>query len=386
MVRRKAASAVKRKAASKKKTSKGTTRKSGTKKLSPMDSGARFNAELSQEGFVKLLRFSDDDCLSHIKAKLPTGSVTLDPLLRGGIPFGRITEIYGQWHVGKTSLFDHLATQCHRMNGWVAVADTETAKSEEYSRSIGVDPDRLTYFQFERGKLTLEAVCTTILNSVRWWRENDPERPVLIGLDSLGGTPTQEEIGKELDEDKSPGAAARVMQMFKREIPQELANTMIALVIINHEYQTFGHGRSTRETYGGEALRAAASLRLKMFSLGNWIKRTDSTIIGREVGIELVKDKIHGQTRSVASVAMIHGVGIDNTWSVYEELKRRGIIVTSGSWSAINLDGEVLKFQGWHGLQRLCAKPPDEGQAPLWDRLFSVYQQVVNPPVVEGSS
>lgn len=348
-----------------------------------------FNQALSQKGFVKLLQFSDDDCLAHMKSCLSTGSIALDELLGNrGIPFGRITEVFGNWHIGKTTILNQLFAQVQRKGGWACVFDTETAMSDTYTVGLGVDPDKLSYAQFAQGQGSLENVCLMILKAVRWWRENDPDRMVLLGLDSLGGTPTADELRMPLSSEEAgtgdskkkkarqPGMAARVMHAFRRQIPQELGNSNIGLVIVNHEYQSWAMGRTKRETFGGEAMRAAASIRIKLFSVGNYIERNGVTI-GREVQADLIKDKIFGKTGGKARFALLNNIGIDNTWTLFEELKRRGIFVQGGAgWYAANLDGEDLKFQGWNGFQKLCSKEVAEGQPSYFDRFWSVYRQI----------
>jgi recombination protein RecA len=375
------------------KSARGSVKK---KKAKPkLDSGLAFQQAMSQKGFVQLLQFSDDDCLAHLKGCLRTGSIALDGLLGGqGIPLGRITEIYGNWHIGKTTVLNQLFAEAQRMGGWACVFDTETAMSDTYTIGLGVDPKKLSYAQFSSGQGSLENVCLTILNSVRWWKEHDPDRMVLLGLDSLGGTPTADELaapltpdsvggeaqtggdGKKKKKSRQPGVAARVMHAFRRQIPQELGNTKIGLVVINHEYQSWSSGKTRRETFGGEAMRAAASIRLKLFSVGHYLERNGVTI-GKEVCADLVKDKIFGKTGGKARFALLNNIGIDNTWSLFEELKQRGVIVQGGAgWCAMNLDGEEFKFQGWNGFQKLCDMPVDEGKLGYFDRIVSVYEQL----------
>lgn len=377
--------------AAKKQSAKGARGASKKKTKPKIDSGIAFQKELSEKGFVQLLKFSDDDCLAHLKGCLSTGAIALDELLGGrGIPLGRITEIYGNWHIGKTTLLNQLFAQAQRQGGWACVFDTETAMSEEYTAGLGVDPERLTYAQFSSGQGSLENVCLTMLKAVRWWRQNDPDRVVLLGLDSLGGTPTADELraplsseeaddgekdGKKKKKARQPGAAARVMHAFRRQIPQELGNTKIGLIVINHEYQSWSMGKTRRETFGGEAMRNAASIRLKLFSVGNYLERSGVTI-GKEINADLVKDKIFGKTGGRARFALLNNIGIDNTWTVYEDLIRRGVIVKSGSWCAVNLDGEEMKFQGWNGFQKLCDKPVEDGKLSYFDRFVAVYEQL----------
>jgi hypothetical protein len=92
-------------------------------------------------------------------------------------------------------------------------------------------------------------------------------------------------------------------------------------------------------------------------------------ILGREVGVKVIKNRL-GSPWTETSVALLSGRGVDNAWSVFENLKRQGIIAVSGSWAAINLDGEVYKFQGWSGLAEKCQEHPD-----LWPKMVALYER-----------
>lgn len=374
--------AKKKKAATGKKAKKAAPKRKRATTRTALESGVAFNKEISEAGFVEAMALSNPDCLAHLLGKLTTGSVALDEATIGGIPFGRITEIFGQYHIGKTTILNMLFAQVQKEDGWAVVADTEVAMAVEYTiQKLGVDPKRLSYLQFERDKLWLEAVLVKIIESIVWWRENDPNRKVVIGLDSLGGAPVMGEnarIMPKKEEKRTPGAAAKLMQLFRRDVCRELAHTNIALVVINHKYSSWGGGKSRKVAYGGDALEAASSLKLDLFSCGNWIKRSDGVVVGREVRAEITKDKIEGRTGQIARLGMLHGVGVDNLWSIFEELKAAKVITVGGSWSAIDLDGNVIKWQGWAGLQRLIAKDQESegGGFDLFGRLVSVYQKV----------
>lgn len=328
---------------------------------------------LSKKGMVQILRMTDDDCLMHVKGYLSTGNPELDRMLHGrGIPFGRITEIFGPHHIGKSTILDHLFKMVQKAGGTGVLADTEEARDIRYTQAIGVDVDKLLILEFDRKELTMENVLNKVLETIDWWRDNYPERKVLIGWDSLGGTQTNEERDKTVERGKSPGSAASIMQLMRRKVTPALANTNIGLVILNHEYEKINTGPwagKKRETYGGEAVRMAASIRMELHSVGNWLKQSDGVVIGREIGVKLVKTKLGGSTMAACRLALVHGEGVSTTWTLFEAFKREGIIQTSGSWAAINLDGQVLNFQGFNGLTKLCAEDPT-----LEERLVKVYR------------
>lgn len=338
------------------------------------DPEKEFAKALSKEGMVQILRMTDDDCLMHVKDYLSTGNPALDQLLQGlGIPFGRITEIFGPHHIGKSTLLDHLFKMVQQAGGSGVLADTEEARDIRYTEAIGVDTGRLLILEFDRDELTMENVLNKILETINWWRTKYPARKVLIGWDSLGGTQTNEERDKTVERGKSPGSAASIMQLMRRKVTPALANTNIALVILNHEYEKIqkgGFAGKKRETYGGEAVRMAASIRLELHpTQGQWLPGANGVIIGRKVGVKLVKSKLGGSTMAGCEIAVLHGEGVSNAWTLFESFKREGIIQTKDSWSAINLDGEVLKFQGFSGLRKLFVKDPT-----LEDRMLKVYK------------
>jgi recombination protein RecA len=340
------------------------------------DPEKEFAKALSKKGMVKVLRMADDDCLLHVKDYQDTGNPELDRLLGGrGIPFGRITEIFGPHHIGKSTILDQLFAQVQKAKGTAVLADTEEARDIRYTAQIGVDPDRLLILDFDRAELTMENVLTKVLETIEWWHTNYPEQKVLIGWDSLGGTQTAEERDKAVERGKSPGSAASIMQLMRRKVTPVLAHTNIGLIILNHEYEkinTSAFAGKKRETYGGEAVRMAASIRLELHpTKGQWFAGADGSIVGRKIGVKLVKSKLGGSTMDTCELLLLHGHGISNAWSLYEALRKQGIIQTSGSWSAINLDGQVLNFQGFNGLAKLCAD--DE---TLEARLIKVYDSL----------
>jgi RecA/RadA recombinase len=197
----------------------------------------------------------------------------------------------------------------------------------------------------------------------------------VIGWDALGGTATKKEVevGLDMADHDKPAQAASVLRRAARQLPGKLGNSRVAVVICNHEYENIQMGGRVgpkRQTYGGPAVRHLATIRLQLFSAGDWVKRSDGEILGRVVGAKLVKNRL-GNPWGEARVALLSGVGIDNVWSVFAKLKAAGIIVTGGSWSAMNLDGEEIKFQGWNGLNQKCLE-----DSTLFPRLVNVWKGI----------
>lgn len=358
---------------------KRTPAKKSTKKKSPKikkdlikEYQEKLKVKDKGKSIVEVLTLADDDCLANVKMHISTQSLELDRLLNGkGVPCGRVTELYGPPHIGKSTLMDHMFAEVQRIGGVGIILDTEGARDARYTESIGVNLQKLQYIEFAREALHIENVLIKIYETVEFWASKAPEMPVLIGWDALGGTSTRDELEKRLEKDEQPARAATILRKAARQLPPKLGNTNVAVVIANHEYQTLGMGgkKARKETYGGAAVRHLASIRFQLYNDG-WIKRSDGSVIGRSVGVNLIKNRL-GNPFGGTKVALLSGVGVNNTWSLYERLKEAKIIVVSGSWAAINLDGEEIKFQGWSGLDKKC-KEDDT----LFPRLVSVYQSL----------
>jgi len=331
---------------------------------------------IKKAGIAECLTLADDDCLASVKQHVSTQSLAFDRLLNGkGIPLGRVCEFFGPNHIGKSTLLDHVFASVQKMGGVAILAEPEAARDIVYTQRIGVDPAKLQYLHFARSDFYLENILMVLYQTIDWWREHAPDTPVIFGLDALGGTSTREEVEEQLTKNKQPGAAAKVVREAARQIPARLGNTNIGVIICNHEYETFGFGGGfggkKRETYGGGGLRHLASIRVKLFPAGEWVKRSDGAILGRVIGAKLVKNRL-GNPWGEARLAVISVSGVDNVWTLFSDLKRSGLIVTSGGWSAMNVDGEVLKFQGWTGLAQKCLEIPK-----LFDRLVVAWKEVL---------
>lgn len=338
---------------------------------------SEYQNAVEKDGYAHVVALGDEDCSSNVRYWFSTGSLALDRLFNGrGLAGGRLTEIFGPGHIGKSTVADYVMAVCQRNGGVAVLADTESARDVVYSKHIGVKVEDLQVLEFSRGTLTVENVMDKVTLTADFWATKYPDVPVVIVWDALGGTATQDEWSKKLGAEEGekkdntkPGNAAKVMQHACRQLISRIAGTKIAVLICNHEYQkinTFGVGPK-RETYGGEAIRRAATNRIEMFPMG-WIKRSDGEVVGREVGVKMVKNRL-GAPWGQARIAIIPSTGIDNTWDIFEYLKAKGVIQISGSWATMNLDGQLLKFQGWSGLQARIIE-----DQTLFPRLVTVYQ------------
>jgi len=305
--------------------------------------------------------------------------LALDTLLNGkGIPSGRVTEFTGDPHIGKSTLLDHVFASAQALGGEAVLVEPEGAREKGYTQRLGVDPSKLHYAQFnDREDMHLENIINLIYETVDFWRVKAPDTPVVIGFDALGGTATRDEMQNRMKESNQPAVAAKIMREASRQIPARLGNTKIAVVICNHEYQTFkrtsGFGGSPKESYGGGGLRHLCTIRMSLFPTEKgWVKDSMGVRLGRVVGAQLVKNRL-GNPWVSTKFALMSGSGVNNIWTIFQTLREAKLMdVATNGWAAINLDGEILKFHGWSGLQVKCVEDDS-----LFPRLINVYQGLV---------
>lgn len=343
---------------------------------------AKFRGDVSAD-VATVNTLADLDCVAHVRRWVSTGCLELDRVLTppalhesgeiGGIPCGRVIEIFGPAHIGKSTLLDHIFSSVQKTGGAAILLETDAGRDEHYSGRIGVDTKSLQYFQFAQDQASIEAVTDEAITAIRWWKTHAPDVPVVVGFDALGVTPTKEEIKKSVMENTT-ASAAKIMRKACRKLAANIAGSNVAFIVLNHEYQviSFGGGPQARKTYGGDALPLLSAVRIKLHPVKDgWLKEADGTKLGRRVGYSVEKFKLGSAFRD-GSFALLSGLGIDNTWTLWETLCKAEIITVGGSWGAVNINGEVTKFQGWNALRRICQERPE-----FFAQLVDVYRQHV---------
>lgn len=355
-----------------------------------------YRQRMQKAGVTNVATIADGK--STVRRSISTQSIALDAKLGGGIPLGKIIEVVGPPHVGKSTFLDHCFAQVQKEDGLAVLADTEYSRDSKYSARIGVDVKEIIYLEWDDTEQYIENVVNAVYETVVFWRKEAPDMPVIIGWDALGSTASADDIkkglgakatkGKDGEEVKKraakPGAAAKAMSMAMRQIAPAIAGTNIAFIILNHEYEVVNTGRGAgpkRKAYGGKGVPHAASLRFTMWPVER-IKDNQGVIIGSKVVVTFQKDRIYGQTNKTANLAVLTGIGIDNVYSLLHDLKNCGVIVTNGGWSAMNLDGEDIKWQGIDGANGFRAKCQDD--ETLFSRMVSVYMGLMRPKEVES--
>jgi recombination protein RecA len=251
---------------------------------------------------------------------VPTGSIALDVALGcGGLPRGRIIEIYGPESSGKTTLTLHAIAEAQRAGGVCAFIDAEHALDTEYARRLGVQLDDLLVSQPDCGEQALE-ICDTLVRT---------GAIDLIVVDSVAALTPKAEIEGEMG-DAHMGLQARLMSQALRKLTAVISKTRTVVIFINQLRQKIGIVYGNPETTtGGNALKFYCSVRLDI-RRKKPLKRGDETI-GSEVKVKVVKNKMAPPFRE-AEFEILYGSGINKIGELVDTGERLGLIDKSGTW------------------------------------------------------
>jgi len=251
---------------------------------------------------------------------IPTGSITLDNALGiGGVPRGRVTEIYGPESSGKTTLTLHLIAAVQKAGGIAAFIDAEHALDTSYAAKIGVQIDDLLLSQPNDGEQALEIAEKLIASGAI----------DLVVVDSVAALTPRAELDGEMG-DQQMGLQARLMSKALRKLTGVVSTTNTALVFINQLREKIGSfAGPTETTTGGKALKFYASIRMDIRRIGA-IKDKDE-VIGNETRVKVVKNKLAPPFRE-AKFEIIYNVGIDDTGSILDMAVEYAMVRKSGAF------------------------------------------------------
>ena len=278
-----------------------------------------------QFGKGSIMRLGSDNPVAEIKST-STGSLGLDIALGiGGIPNGRVIEIYGPESSGKTTLTLHAIAEEQKKGGVCAFVDAEHALDPQYARKLGVDLDELLISQPDTGEQALEIADTLVRSGA----------VSMVVIDSVAALTPKAELEGDMG-DSQVGVQARLMSQAMRKLTGSMSRSSCTVVFINQIRMKIGVMFGSPETTtGGNALKFYSSVRLDIRRIGA-IKKGDE-VVGNETRVKVVKNKMAPPFKQ-AEFEILYGEGISREGELIDLGAKHGIIDKAGAWYSYNGD------------------------------------------------
>ncbi|HEY3294649.1 MAG TPA: recombinase RecA [bacterium] len=276
-----------------------------------------------QYGKGSIMRLGDNGPIQRVEV-IPTGSLALDSALgAGGVPRGRVIEIYGPESSGKTTLALSIIAQAQKSGGSAAIIDAEHALDATYAKALGVNIDELLVSQPDTGEQALEIAEMLIRSSAL----------DVVVVDSVAALVPKAEIEGEMG-DALPGLQARLMSQALRKLTAVVSRSRTSLIFINQLRMKIGVMFGNPETTtGGNALKFYATVRMDIRRVASL--KDGENIVGNRTRVKVVKNKLAAPFRE-AEFDIMYGRGIDHTGDVLDLASNLGVVNKSGTWYSYN--------------------------------------------------
>jgi recombination protein RecA len=278
-----------------------------------------------QFGKGSVMRMGDTSAVRNIEA-ISTGSLGLDIALGiGGLPKGRVVEIYGPESSGKTTLTLQVVAEAQKMGGTAAFIDAEHALDPQYAEKLGVNVDELLVSQPDTGEQALEITDMLVRSGA----------VDVVVIDSVAALTPKAEIEGDMG-DSHVGLQARLMSQALRKLTANIKRTNCLVIFINQIRMKIGVMFGNPETTtGGNALKFYSSVRLDIRRIGA-IKKGDE-VLGNDTRVKVVKNKVAPPFKQV-QFEILYGEGISHEGEIIELGVKQGIVDKSGAWYSYNGD------------------------------------------------
>ena len=324
-------------------------------------------------GKGSVMKLGDKGKIVEIES-VSTGSLGLDMALGiGGLPRGRVVEIYGPESSGKTTLALHVVAEVQKAGGTAAFVDAEHALDPSYAHKLGVNLDELLVSQPDTGEQALEITDTLVRSGA----------VDVIVIDSVAALTPRAEIEGEMG-DSLPGLQARLMSQALRKLTGSISKAKTLVIFINQIRMKIGvmYG-SPETTTGGNALKFYASVRLDIRRTGS-IKVRDE-IIGNNVRVKVVKNKVAPPFREV-EFDIMYGQGISKIGEIIDLGVKAGVVEKAGSWFSYN---STRIGQGRDNAREFLKAHPamaDEIEAAVRKNAVKIVEELLVGPTAEEAA
>lgn len=301
------------------------SKQSGKEKLSEKEKALSLVLNQIERNFGKgsIMRLGD---AARMKvATIPTGALTLDLALGGGLPKGRVIEIYGPESSGKTTVALHALAEVQKMGGVAAFVDAEHALDPVYAAALGVNIEELLVSQPDTGEMALEVVDQLVRSSA----------VDLVVVDSVAALVPRAEIEGEMG-DAHVGLQARLMSQALRKITGNIGKSQCTVIFLNQLRQKIGIAYGNPETTtGGNALKFYASVRLDIRRIQTLKKGTEE--YGIRAKVKVAKNKVAPPFR-IGEFDILFGQGISTVGCLVDLAEQTGVLVRRGAWYSFEGD------------------------------------------------
>lgn len=323
-----------------------------------------------QFGKGSIMRMGDQGAVRDIAA-VSTGSLGLDIALGiGGLPRGRVVEIYGPESSGKTTLTLHVIAEMQKLGGTAAFVDAEHALDPQYAQKLGVDVDNLLVSQPDTGEQALEITDSLVRSGA----------VDIVVVDSVAALTPKAEIEGDMG-DSHMGLQARLMSQALRKLTGNIKRTNTLVIFINQIRMKIGVMFGNPETTtGGNALKFYASVRLDIRRIGS-IKKGDE-ILGNETRVKVVKNKVAPPFKQV-EFDILYGEGISRQGEVIDLGVKEKLIDKAGAW--YSYQGQKIG-QGKDNVRQFLKDNPEiyeTLQAQIKEKLLPVKNDQIDPETGE---
>jgi recombination protein RecA len=296
-----------------------------------------------QFGKGSVMRMGDANAVRNIEV-VSTGSLSLDMALGvGGVPKGRVVEIYGPESSGKTTMTLHIVAEAQKTGGTCAFVDAEHALDPAYAEKLGVDMDELLVSQPDTGEQALEITDMLVRSGA----------VDVVVVDSVAALTPKAEIEGDMG-DSHVGLQARLMSQALRKLTGNIKRSNCVVIFINQIRMKIGVMFGSPETTtGGNALKFYSSVRMDIRRIGA-IKKGDE-VVGNETRVKVVKNKVAPPFRQ-ATFEILYGEGVSREGEIIELGVAQGLIEKSGAWYSYN--GDRIG-QGKENVRNFLKENPD---------------------------